>query len=259
MPIYRLDLAYDGTGFRGLARQPGLRTVQGELEAALARSLKVPVTTVAAGRTDAGVHARQQVLSFRLDEEADRVRLLKSLAGQLHPEIVPYALEQVDESFDARHSAISRSYRYQILNEPFADPLRRHTAWHVPEPLDIEAMNLATKTLIGQHDFAAFCRASSAGGTIRRVLEAGWSKDDLVSLLIKANAFCHQMIRSIVGLSVEVGQSLRPPESMAEVLAGGDRSRAGQMAPAHGLILWEVEYPTAQTEGSRGGYATTQT
>lgn len=242
MPTYRLDLAYDGSGFRGLARQPGLRTVQGEVEAALDRALKVAVSTVAAGRTDAGVHARQQVLSFRLADEVDGVRLLRSLLAQLHPEIVPYALNQVDDSFDARHSAVSRSYRYQILDEPVADPLVRNTTWHVPDHLDTEAMNLGTKAMIGQHDFAAFCRATSAGGTIRTVLEAEWSRDDLVRLVVKANAFCHQMIRSIVGLSVDIGLHRYPPEYMTEVLAVRDRSRAGQMAPAHGLILWEVEY-----------------
>lgn len=242
MPKYRLDLAYDGTGFRGLARQPGLRTVQGEVEGALTRTLRTDVTTVAAGRTDAGVHARQQVMSFDLVEEADCPRLLKSLVGQLHPEIVPFALERVTDAFDARHSAVSREYRYQIWNELFADPIGRHAVWHVPDPLDVEAMNIAAKVLIGQHDFASFCRATSAGGTARAVLDAAWASEPLVSFMVKANAFCHQMIRSIVGLSVDIGRQRRRPEEMAEVLAARDRSRAGQIAPAQGLILWQVEY-----------------
>ncbi|MGI8515732.1 MAG: tRNA pseudouridine(38-40) synthase TruA [Acidimicrobiia bacterium] len=242
MPRYRLDLAYDGTGFRGLARQPGLRTVQGEIEGALTRTLRTEVTTVAAGRTDAGVHARQQVMSFDLVEEADCPRLLKSLVGQLHPEIVPFALERVTDAFDARHSAVSREYRYQIGNEPYADPIGRHAVWHVPDPLDVEAMNIAAKFLIGQHDFASFCRATSAGGTVRTVLDAAWVSEALVTFTVKANAFCHQMIRSIVGLSVDIGRHRRRTEEIAEVLAARARGRAGQMAPAHGLILWEVGY-----------------
>ena len=219
MPTYRLDLAYDGSSFHGLARQPGLRTVQGAVEDALARTLRTAVLTVAAGRTDAGVHARQQVMSFKLDEPTNGERLLKSLTGQLQPEIVPLALVPVDDTFDARHSARSRTYRYQIRNEPFADPLARQAVWHVPGPLDVEAMNLAVKGLIGEHDFAAFCRASSAGGTTRNVLRAEWSKDDLVSLMINASSFCHQMVRSVVGLSVDIGRHLRRPEEMSEVLA----------------------------------------
>lgn len=242
MPKYRLDLAYDGAGFRGLARQPGLRTVQGEVENALARALRTEIIAVAAGRTDAGVHARQQVMSFELDGPADCERLLKSLAGQLHPEIVPRALVQVEDSFDARHSAVSRTYRYQILNEPFANPIARQAVWHVSDPLDLEAMNVAVKRLIGEHDFAAFCRASSAGGTVRKVVQAEWSKEELVSLIVKANSFCHQMIRSIVGLAVDIGRGRRQPEEMGNVLASRDRGRAGQMAPAQGLILWEVGY-----------------
>ncbi|MGH8923074.1 MAG: tRNA pseudouridine(38-40) synthase TruA [Acidimicrobiia bacterium] len=241
MPTYRLDLAYDGGGFRGLARQEGQRTVQGALEDALARSLRQAVTTVAAGRTDAGVHARQQVMSFVLAQPVETVRLLRSLVGLLGPEIVPYSLVEVDDAFDARRSALSRAYRYQILNAPFADPLRRHTTWHVADALDVEGMDRAVQPLIGEHDFAAFCRANSAGGTVRRLLQAGWSREDLVVLTITAGSFCHQMVRSIVGLSVEVGRGKRPPGLMADVLAA--RQRSGQLAPPHGLTLWEVAYP----------------
>jgi tRNA pseudouridine38-40 synthase len=242
MPTYRLDLAYDGAGFHGLARQPGQRTIQGEVERALSRSLRTEVVTVAAGRTDAGVHARQQVMSFQLSEPADCDRLLKSLGTQLYPEIVPYAMTLVSDSFDARRSAAARSYRYRIYNETFSNPWHRHAAWHLSDALDIELMNEAAGCLLGEHDFAAFCRSSSAGGTVRRVLEAEWTKDEFVMFAITARSFCHQMVRSIVGLSVDIGRKRRSPEVMAEALSNRDRSRSGQMAPAEGLILWRVDY-----------------
>ncbi|HJU80290.1 MAG TPA: tRNA pseudouridine(38-40) synthase TruA [Acidimicrobiia bacterium] len=244
MPKYRLDLSYLGSGFRGLARQPGQRTVQGEVEASLSRITGEPVTTVAAGRTDAGVHARQQVLSFSVVRTLDEDRVLRSLSKTLAPEIAPFSLSMVDEEFDARHSAKFRVYRYRILNREAGDPLRHATVWHVPEPLDIEAMDLGASRLVGEHDFAAFCRASSAGGTRRRVISAGWAaaEVDMVEFEISAQSFCHQMVRSIVGFSVEVGRGRRGPQEMSVVLASRDRSRSGQMAPARGLLLWEVGY-----------------
>ena len=244
MPKYRLDLSYLGSGFRGLARQPGQRTVQGEVEASLSRITGEPVTTVAAGRTDAGVHARQQVLSFSVVRDLDEDRVLRSLSKTLAPEIAPFSLIMVDEEFDARHSAKFRGYRYRILNREAGDPFRHATVWHVPEPLDIEAMDLGVYGLVGEHDFAAFCRASSAGGIRRRVISAGWAaaEVDMVEFEISAQSFCHQMVRSIVGLSVEVGRGRRGPQEMSVVLANRDRSRSGQMAPARGLLLWEVGY-----------------
>ena len=244
MPTYRLDLAYDGTGFRGLARQGGQRTIQGEVEAALARTLRAEVATVAAGRTDAGVHARQQVMSFSFDKAIEASKLLNSLTRQLRPEVVPYSLAEVDEGFDARRSAISRTYRYQINNAAIPNPLTRHSEWHIAEPLDVGAMDLGVGAILGEHDFASFCRASSTGGTVRRVLAAEWSRTHQVTLAVRANAFCHQMIRSIVGLSVDIGRGRRRSGDMAVVMTGRDRNHAGQMAPAHGLILWEVTYET---------------
>jgi tRNA pseudouridine38-40 synthase len=244
MPKYRLDLSYLGSGFRGLARQPGQRTVQGVVEESLSRIIGETVSTVAAGRTDAGVHARQQVLSFSVDRVLDEDRVLRSLGKTLAPEIAPFSLRKVDEAFDARHSARFRVYRYRILNRTTADPFRHATVWHVADPLDIKAMNAGVSALVGEHDFAAFCRASSAGGTRRRVISAGWrtTEVDLVEFEISAQSFCHQMVRSIVGLSVQIGRGRRGPEEMSVVLADRDRSRSGQMAPARGLLLWEVGY-----------------
>ena len=244
MPKYRLDLSYLGSGFRGLARQPGQRTVQGVVEESLTRIVREEVTTVAAGRTDAGVHARQQVLSFSVGRILDEARVLRSLSKTLAPEIAPLALTMVEESFDARHSARFRAYRYRILNREVADPFRHATVWHVVPELDIKAMDAGVAPLVGEHDFAAFCRASSAGGTIRRVISATWTaaEADLVEFQISAGSFCHQMVRSIVGLSVDIGRGQRRPDDMSVVLATRDRSQAGQMAPARGLVLWEVGY-----------------
>jgi tRNA pseudouridine38-40 synthase len=244
MPTYRLDLAYDGAGFHGLARQPGQRTIQGEVEQAIFRALRMEVLTVAAGRTDAGVHARQQVLSFKLDEMISCERLLRSLQGQLAPEVVPFSLGPVADDFDARHSAIARTYLYRVDNRDVANPWSRQAVWHLAAPLDVAAMDEAVQAVVGEHDFAAFCRASSAGGTIRRVEEAHWEAKDLVVLTIRARSFCHQMVRSLVGLSTEIGRGKRSVEAMGEVLAARDRSRAGRMAPAVGLILWAVDYET---------------
>lgn len=244
MPKYRLDLSYLGSGFRGLARQPGQRTVQGVVEESLSRIIREEVRTVAAGRTDAGVHARQQVLSFGVERVLDESGVLRSLAKTLAPEIAPFSLVEVSQDFDARRSARFRVYRYRILNREVGDPFRHATVWHVPDELDLAAMNEGASALVGEHDFAAFCRATSAGGTVRRVISASWSPSevDLVEFEVSANAFCHQMVRSIVGLSVAIGRGHRRPEEMAVVIASHDRSLASQLAPARGLVLWEVVY-----------------
>lgn len=244
MPKYRLDLSYLGSRFHGLARQPRQRTVQGEVEESLSRIVSEEVRTVAAGRTDAGVHARQQVLSFGVERVLDEARVLRSLAKTLAPEIAPFSLVEVGEDFDARRSARLRVYRYRILNREVGDPFRHATVWHVSEDLDLAAMDAGASALVGEHDFAAFCRASSAGGTVRRVVSASWapSEVDLVEFEVSATAFCHQMVRSIVGLSVSIGRGHRRPEEMAIVIASRDRSRVSQLAPARGLVLWEVVY-----------------
>ena len=243
MPVYRIDLGYDGTGFRGFARQAGQRTIQGALEQALHRVLGSAVVTTGAGRTDAGVHARHQVVSFELDEKLDPIRLARSLNGMLGPEAVVDSVVREEDGFNARFSARWRQYRYLILNAPLADPLNRHTCWHVVEPLDLEAMNDAAKSLVGEHDFASFCRGRPGGSTTRNVLTAVWSlQDPRTVFTISANAFCHQMVRSIVGLMVDVGKQRRRAAEVKSVIAARDRSHAPNMAPPQGLILWEVGY-----------------
>jgi tRNA pseudouridine38-40 synthase len=242
--VYRLDLAYDGGGFHGFARQPGLRTVQGSVEAALARVVRREVVTTGAGRTDAGVHARRQVISFRLDAPADPGRLQRSLNALLAPEMVVVGLAEAPDGFDARFSARSRSYRYRVLEALSADPLLRHSTWHVPGPLDLGVMNRAAAHFVGEHDFASFCRSPGEGGrTVRHVLEAGWVREaDLVVFSVTGVSFCHQMVRSMVGFCVDAGRGRVEADSVPAVLAVRDRAAARPIAPPHGLILWEVEY-----------------
>ncbi len=246
----RMTVAYNGRSFHGFAAQPGgLPTVAATLSATLQRRLGHPVTLVAAGRTDAGVHARGQVVSF--DAAADRfepVSLQRSLNRSLSPTVVVREVEAAPDGFDARRWARSRSYRYTILNHPFPDPFLAATAWHVPEPLDLRAMRLACDPLIGEHDFTSFCRIPRRmfveANMVRRVLDARWVGvgDDVVRFEIRSTSFCHQMVRAIVGFMVAVGAGRRRAGDVAAALRACDRSAAPHLAPAHGLCLWEVGY-----------------
>lgn len=243
MVTYRLDLAYDGSGFHGFARQPQVRTVQGELEAVLTRIFRHPVETVGAGRTDAGVHARHQVVSFRTADRIDPARIQKAVNSLLGPEIVCTSAAVVADEFNARFSAGWRSYRYQVLARPLPDPLRRRVVWHVPYELDPVPMDRAARLLVGEHDFSSFCRRAEGRSNVRRVLEAAWlAEGDLLVFAIRATAFCHQMVRSIVGLCVDIGRGRRPIEAVAEALEARNRSAVPTVAPPQGLILWEVFY-----------------
>lgn len=248
MPTYRLDLAYDGTDFHGFAKQPGLRTVQGELEEALTHH-SGPVETFVAGRTDKGVHATGQVVSFVTGADLEVDRVVRSLNSQLSAEVAVIGLVRVGDDFHARFSAEARAYRYDIVNRPVPDPLRARTAWHVAEPLDLEAMNEAAEVLVGEHDFASFCRRGEGQSTIRTVLWAGWHDwSHVVELSIAANAFCHQMVRSIVAVLVEVGRSRLEVDDIEPILEAVDRNQARGTAPPHGLALVAIAYPGERFE-----------
>lgn len=243
MPTYRLDLAYDGTALHGYARQPGLRTVQGDLEEALSHHTG-PTGTSVAGRTDRGVHATAQVVSFSHDEPLDTDRVLKSLNAQLGDDISVFGLRTVDDNFHARFSAIARAYRYVIVNRSIADPMLARTAWHVREALDVDRMNEASAALAGKHDFASFCRKAVGVSTVRNVMWTGWRRvDEVVELSIAANAFCHQMVRSAVAVLVDVGRGRRTPQDVAAVLEARDRNETAGVAPPRGLTLVGVGYP----------------
>ncbi len=247
----RLDLGYDGSGYRGFAENRGVDTVAGRLREALERVLRHPVDLTCAGRTDAGVHARGQVVSFDTTAAPDPERLRDSLNGLLGPSIVVRSVRTVGADFDARFSATSRTYRYTVLNRDVPDPFRARTAWWVPEPLDRVALAEACPPLLGEHDFSSFCRRPRGDrevSLVRRVRSAGWTELDdadgpgVLVFEISASSFCHQMVRSVVGLLVDVGRGRRTPADVQAAIAARDRARAGQLAPPHGLVLWEVGY-----------------
>ena len=244
----RIDLGYDGTDFRGWATQPGLRTVQGTLEAALATVLRVPsVPVVCAGRTDTGVHARGQVAHADLnDAAAYDERLLRRLNGILPADVRVHHVAPAPEGFDARYSAVWRRYAYRVADSPgAADPLTRgHVLWR-PRPLDIDAMAEAAAPLVGLHDFASFCKQREGATTTRTLLELSWAREEtgLVVATVRADAFCHHMVRSLVGCLLAVGEGRREPAWPATVLARAARDPSVAVVPAHGLTLEQVGYP----------------
>jgi tRNA pseudouridine38-40 synthase len=228
-------------------KNPEARTIEGVLEAALTESLRHPVTLSCAGRTDRGVHAVGQVVAVDADaSHFDAHALGRALNRKLGPEIAVDQIEEAGPTFDARLSCTGRSYRYHVLNRPVGDPLRRHATWHVAEPLDLEAMNAAAQQLIGLHDFTAFSKKNKSRPTevfLRRVHSVEWLRiDDIVRFDITANAFTHQMVRSLVGMLVAIGLGRREVEDLGEVLRGLDRSVAPSPAPPTGLVLWQAHY-----------------
>lgn len=256
MPTYRLHLAYDGAPYHGFARQKDLITVQGALEDALATVLRIPVVTTGAGRTDAGVHALGQVVSFTIGSPIEDLpflqRRLNALCG---PSIAVLEVAEAPAGFDARFSAASRTYEYAMFTREVHDPFSRHVAWHhaPSEGLDAEAMDLAAQALLGTHDFSSFGRVPEGKTSVRNVLAISVSRtEDLVVIRVTANAFIQQMVRSIVGTLVKVGEGESPPEWVAEVLEARDRAAAGPVAPPHGLFLVEVEYPEELIRGRPG-------
>jgi tRNA pseudouridine38-40 synthase len=219
--------------------------VQGCLEDALALALRHPVETAVAGRTDAGVHARAQVVSFTLPEPVDAERLQRSLNRLLAPEVVIRATVEASEGFDARRSAVWRAYRYLLDDGPVPDPARRWYTWHFGTLLNEAAMNATAAGFLGEHDFASLCRAAGGASMVRRVLAAAWHREPggLLVFEVKASAFCHQMVRSMVALCVEAGRGRLDPSAVPGILEARNRQAARGVVPPHGLTLWEVGYP----------------
>jgi tRNA pseudouridine38-40 synthase len=241
--IVRLTLAYDGSGFRGWARNAGQRTVEGVLSDALGRVLGEAPKLSVAGRTDAGVHARGQVASFVAADDVDLERLHRSINGMLAPEVVAQHVRQAPEGFNARLSATGREYRYRIDTGPWPDPFEARFVWHRPGELVVTPMREAARTLVGEHDFASFCRRPQSGGTVRRLERLSVARGgDRVEITAKANAFLHQMVRTLVGTLVRVGDGRLEPDAVHEILVARDRGHTPQMAPAHGLTLERVVY-----------------
>mgnify|MGYP000849953755 FL=1 len=270
---WRLDIAYDGAGFSGWAAQPGRRTVQGELETWLARVLRsdTPVILTCAGRTDAGVHARGQVAHTDLPQvtlagrrgSEDTGRLLaRRLPRALPDDLVVREVRRAPDGFDARFSAIWRRYEYRLWDTPQAvDPLRRGHVCRVPQRLDLELMSAASRPLLGLHDFAALCKAREGATTIRQLQQLDLSRaaDGTVTVTVRADAFCHSMVRSLIGALTMVGSGQRPGSWLASLADAASRCGEVRVMPAHGLTLEEVGYPpdhllaarAAQTRATR--------
>lgn len=250
-PVTVLTVSYDGTAFHGFARQAGLPTVQGTLEAALATALRREVDTVGAGRTDTGVSALGQVVSFAAEPGdppgGELARSLNALAG---PHIVVTGVRAAPPGFDARHSAVRREYRYRIVTGPVPPLFLAGRSWWVKGPLDLAAMREAAEHLLGEHDFRSFCVTESAEGkrTVRDIetieiapaIELG---EHCIVLRVVGRSFLHSMVRVIAGTLVEVGKGRRAPGWVAEALAARDRAAAGPTAPPEALTLWHVAYP----------------
>jgi tRNA pseudouridine38-40 synthase len=257
----RLDLSYDGTGFSGWAKQAGgRRTVQGEIEDALRTVTRTKDTTyelTVAGRTDAGVHARGQVAHVDLPAELwaeHREKLLKRLAGRLSKDVRVWSLTEAPAGFNARFSAVWRRYAYRVTDEPGGvDPLlRSHVLWH-DWPLDVEAMNQAAERLLGEHDFAAYCKKREGATTIRTLQQLSLvrGEDGVITATVRADAFCHNMVRSLIGALLFVGDGHRGPDWPGKVLAAGVRDSAVHVVRPHGLTLEEVGYPADELLAAR--------
>ncbi|MDA8297895.1 MAG: tRNA pseudouridine(38-40) synthase TruA [Actinomycetota bacterium] len=255
-----LGIAYDGAGYHGFAVQPNVRTVGGELKHALAQIAGHDVDLVCAGRTDAGVHALAQVVHVDLEAELlarrygasgtpfeDLPALARAIDRQLGREAACWRARGVPAGFDARHSATARRYRYELDLDPIPDPRDARRAWRLEGPLDLAAMRLAADPLLGEHDFAAFCRRPPDrpdGPLLRKVTDAHWRVDGWRwSFDIEAKAFCHQMVRSIVGALVAVGEGRLRPSDVVALLRSGSRRGAPTLAPPAGLCLITVRYP----------------
>jgi tRNA pseudouridine38-40 synthase len=267
----RLDLSYDGTDFKGWATQPSLRTVQGTLEEALATTLRVPaVRVVCAGRTDTGVHARGQVVHVDVEpedvaraagrsEEPPLAALLRRLNGVLPADVRVRRAAEAPDGFDARFSATWRRYAYRVADDPaLVDPLVRSHVLAWPRALDLDAMNAAAASLVGLRDFASFCKQREGATTVRTLQELSWARNDtgVAVARVVADAFCHSMVRALVGCLIAVGEGRRPPEWAAEMMAARRRDPAVTVVHAHGLTLEEVGYPegaelAAQAERAR--------
>ena len=244
MPTYKLTIEYDGTAYAGWQRQPNQPTIQSTLEDAILQISRVRVPTIAAGRTDAGVHALGQVVSFRSENSLTPQEWTRALNGVLPNDICIHRTDMVSDNFHARYSASQKAYEYRILNHPIRPVLNRLRCWHIPKPLDLSSIKDATRILQGQHDFSSFegsptdnqnpiCHMSTMN-----IVES----PPIIRLTFQANRFLKQMIRAIVGTLVEVGQGKRAPNDIQTILEAHDRCAAGKTAPPYGLYLLKVDY-----------------
>jgi tRNA pseudouridine38-40 synthase len=244
VPTYRLVVEYDGSAFHGLQYQPALRTVAGALEVALGRLFHQPVKITAAGRTDAGVHATGQVVSFSTDREFPIERLALAVNGNTAPDLAVHGAAIVAPRFSARYHARERTYEYLILNRGYPSAVWRARAWHVPRAVDDARFRAAAEPLLGEHDFVTFCgEGPERGGTVRDLRAIVLTRrDELLRVTVRGNAFLHRMVRVMVGTLVECATGYREVDFARRALEARDRTAAGATAPAHGLYLAGVTY-----------------
>lgn len=243
----RATVAYHGAAFHGFAENPGVESVAGALRAVIEAVAGHPIELVGAGRTDAGVHAWAQVVSFDVPEGTDLGAIQRAVNARGRQALVMRSIERVAPDFSARFSALSRTYRYRVLNSAVPNPFLAATTWQVPGPLSLAALNNGCIALVGEHDYTSFCKRPKGkpeASLVRHVMRAEWFavSDDVLEFEIEARAFCHNMVRSIVGTLVEVGLGRRTASYVHDLLAAKDRARAPKVAPPHGLTLWAVRY-----------------
>ena len=243
MPRYKALVAYDGTAYNGFQRQLDQPTIQGELEQAIHIIFRQPVTVIGAGRTDSGVHALGQVVAFDLDWPHGVEALLRALNVNLPDDIAIQELTEAQSDFHPRFDARRRAYVYNIYNYSVRHPQYRYQSWHVSRPLNLERMNEAAVSILGEHDFATFGQPPQGENTTRYVYSAEWRlKEPFLTFTIEANAFLYRMVRSLVGSMKMVGEGTWTVEAFVDALAAKDRSQAGQTAPPQGLFLQSVTY-----------------
>nr|WP_248931518.1 tRNA pseudouridine(38-40) synthase TruA [Rhodococcus rhodochrous] len=252
----RLDISYDGTDFSGWARQPGRRTVCGEIEEKLSAIVRTPVLLTVAGRTDAGVHASGQVAHVDIPTAAlpdDPSRWVRRLARFLPRDVRVTGISVAPEHFDARFSAIRRHYEYRLTTAVYgAEPLRARDTVAWPKAVDLAAMQRASQSLLGLHDFAAFCKRREGATTVRELQRYDWTREgDILTAYVSADAFCWSMVRSLVGAALAVGEGRRSVEWMTALLEERERAASVAVAPAHGLSLVRVDYPADEELAAR--------
>ena len=247
----RFTVAYRGDRFRGFAPNHGVRTVMGDLTAAMAKVARRPVDLTGAGRTDAGVHAWGQVVSGDLPADTDLHKFARRINKLCAPDVSLRDGEWVGDDFDARFSATWRQYRYHVWNDPAPNPLLADVSWHVGRRLDVDAMQHAATAFLGEHDFSSFCRKPKVDpdhplpSMVRIMHDVGWTRVDDSPMLrfeIRGSAFCHQQVRSTVGTLVDIGLGRLGADAIPGILAARDREAAGSVAPPQGLVLWAVGY-----------------